>query len=444
MYTRARYFSPYRIILLSLLFAIGLGTFLLTLPMSQLHPISLIDALFTATSSVCVTGLMTVPIDLFSPVGHCIIMILIQIGGLGLITLSLFVMSLFVDLGLATQVMAGEMFDLESWSGTKNLLIFIILFTLLCELVGSIFLFQTFKHHYPAGQAYFYALFHSISSFCNAGMVIDKTTMVLHAHNYLLLAITGFLMTLGGIGFITLQELLDHFNPFSKKQKRAVFSLQTKIILSYMIILTGINTFLFWLLEHKNTFESVSFPKQVAHSFFTALSCRGTGFLTVYANDMQQASLFTIIVNGFIGGAPGATSSGIKITTAAIIIATISAAINGKHSVSIKGRRLFKDQIYKAFAVVSLSSLWVGAMTFCLLITERSLQFIDIFFETVSAFSTLGVSIGITPSLSLFGKMVIIATMFAGRIGVLTLMIALRKWGEKNELHYPEERIMIS
>ena len=150
------------------------------------------------------------------------------------------------------------------------------------------------------------------------------------------------------------------------------------------------------------------------------------------------------MINSFIGSAPGSTGSGIKITTAAIFIATINASIQGRTAVTIRGRSIMKDQIYKALAIVSLSILWITLVTFCLLITERSWHFLDILLETVGAFTTLGITIGITPYLSLLGKLLIISTMFIGRIGSLTLMIALRNKTDKNEFSYPEERVMIS
>lgn len=443
MRTGSHVFSPSRMILLSVVFTIIVGTACLALPSARTTFIPLIDLLFTATSAISVTGLLTVPLNSFSFSGQVLILILMQIGGLGLITLTLFTVSLFVDLGLATQVMAGEMLDLENWTGTRRILIFIILFTLFCELFGAIILFQTLKNHYPLDKAIFYSLFQSVSAFCNAGINIIDNGIVQYANDYLMLTTMATLMFIGGIGFITLKELLLRFKPYAQKTKR-LLSLQTRIVLYYMSTLVVINTFIFWLLERDNTFSLMSLPQQILNAFFTSMSSRSGGFLTVYANDMQLASLFNIMINAFIGSAPGSTGSGIKITTAAIFAATINAAINSNDTVNIKGRRIMQDQIYKALAVVTLSILWVLLITFCLLITERSWNFLDIFFEVMSAFSTLGITIGITPYLSVIGKLLIIFTMFIGRIGSLTLLIALRKRNDKQEFSYPQERIMIS
>lgn len=436
--------SPSRMILISVIVAIIMGTIVLGLPISRVTFIPVADLIFTSTSSICVTGLMTVPMESFTPFGQIVIMVLMQIGGLGLITLTLFAVSLFVDLGLATQVMAGEMLDLETWSGARKILFFIICLTLFCEFIGACVIFQTLKHHHPFGKACFYSLFQAISAFCNAGINVTTNGMLPYTNNYSMLFIMSLLMMLGAIGFISLRELLNRYSPFEKTAKK-VLSLQTRVVLSSMTSLIAINTVIFWLLERHNTFAYMTFPQQWVNALFTSMSCRSAGFLTVYANDMQLASLFTLMVNAFIGSGPGSTGSGIKITTAAIFAATINSAIRGRTMVNMRGRRLMQDQINKALAVVALSILWVTLITFCLLITERSWHFIDILFETVSAFTTLGLSIGITPYLSIIGKVLIIVTMFVGRIGSLTLLIALRKQNEKQqEFTYPQERVMIS
>ncbi len=442
-YTKTHFFSPSRTILLSISSAIVLGTILLSLPFAQVHHVELIDAFFTATSCTCVTGLLTVPLDYFSTMGQLIIMALIQIGGLGLITLTFFVVSLFVNLGLSSQVMAGEMLELDSWKNTRKILLFIIGLTFILETIGALCIFKTIRNDFPFLKALFYSFFHAISSFCNAGITPFEGGMILYAHSYNMLLVTSFLMISGGIGFITWRELVTKFNPWLKK-KRAYLSLQTKVILTYYFFFLCAGTFIFWLLEHNNTFEGFSGPLQFLNAFFTSVSSRSGGYLTVHPDDMQHASLFSVMINAFIGSAPGSTGSGIKLTTTAIFIATINAAILSKASVDLNGRTIAKDQVYRALAIVSLSIVWVLITTFCLLITENSWPFLDIVFEAVSAFSTLGASIGITPYLSSIGKLLIALSMFAGRVGSLTLMIALRKKSELRDYSYPEERVMIT
>ena len=443
-YQMSKSFSPSRTILLSLGLALGVGTFLLSLEAARLKFIPLIDLFFTATSSLCVTGLLTVPLESFTLFGKTVIMLLMQVGGLGLITLTLFVVSLFVDLGLSTQIMAGETLDLDSWRDTGRILLFIILLSISIELIGAGVIFYTLRNFYPLHKAIFYSLFQSISAFCNAGIDIITPSLKAHIGNYSMILSLSFLMIIGGLGFITLKELFTKLNPFNTSVKKILFSLQTRIILAYSGFLLIANTCIFWLLERNYTLSHLPLPEQILNSFFMSASCRSAGFLTISANNLQKASLLSFMINSFIGSAPGSTGSGIKITTAAIFIATINAAIQGKSAVTVRGRTIMKDQIYKALAIVSLGILWITLVTFCLLITEKSWHFLDILLETVGAFSTLGVSVGITPYLSLLGKLLIIATMFIGRIGSLTLMIALRKKADKNEFSYPEERVMIS
>jgi len=443
-YKKSHFFSPSRTILLSLTFSLGVGTFLLSLESAHIKFISFIDLLFTATSSLCVTGLLTVPIENFTMFGQSVIMVLMQIGGLGLITLTLFVVSLFMDLGLSTQIMAGEMLDLETWRGTRRVLLFIIILSLCIELIGAGMIFYTLKDHYPLGKALFYSVFQSISAFCNAGLDVITPGMRAYKTNYTMISSMSLLMIIGSTGFITLRELWLKFNPFSESPRKIILSLQTRIILTYTSFLLVANTALFWLLERNNTLSNLTLPEQILNSFFLSASCRSAGFLTVSTHSLQNASILNFMINSFIGSAPGSTGSGIKITTAAIFIATINASIQGRTAVTIRGRSIMKDQIYKALAIVSLSILWITLVTFCLLITERSWHFLDILLETVGAFTTLGITIGITPYLSLLGKLLIISTMFIGRIGSLTLMIALRNKTDKNEFSYPEERVMIS
>ncbi|MFT6765445.1 MAG: trk system potassium uptake protein TrkH [Alteromonas naphthalenivorans] len=442
MALKTHFFSPSRTIFISIIAAIIIGTFLLSLPIAQTRPLPLIDVFFTATSATTVTGLLTVPIDSFTYFGLGVIMFLIQIGGLGLITLTLFVVSLFTNLGLGTQVMAGEMLELESWKDTRKILFFIIMLTFTIEAIGALFIFQTLRNDFSLFDSIFYSIFHSISAFCNSGMTPFKEGMILFTHSYNILIVTAFLMIAGGIGFITWRELINRWNPFIKNNRN--YSLQTRIILYYYFSLVSINTLMFWLLEHKNTFEAMSFPLQIIESFFVSVTVRSGGYLPVYPNDMQHASLFYIMVNAFIGSAPGSTGSGVKITTMAIFIATINAAVFNQSSVDLRGRRIMKDQVYRALAIVALSIAWIATTTFCLLITEKSWNFLDIAFETVSAFSTLGASLGMTPYLSIVGKIFITLTMFIGRIGSLTLMIALRPHIDKSGFAYPEERVMIT
>ena len=435
-------FAPGRTILISILAAICIGTFLLLLPACRTVPIPFIDLFFTATSVTCVTGLLTVPLSSFTPLGQLVLLILMQIGGLGLITLSIFIMSIFVHLGLTTQLLAGQMFELESWKNIKELFFFIFKLTFALELIGAVLVFLTIRQDYSLVRALFLSAFHSVSSFCDAGFSLFPRGMISFNNNPTMLLSTSFLMLFGGLGFITWYELFEYAKSFTHK-KRTGLSLYSKIVLSTTTFITVSAGVLYWILERNNTFHAMNPFIAFLNTLFNAIASRSTGFITVNPTEMQVATLFIVMLIAFIGSSPGSTGSGIKTTTFTIFIATIQAAVMSRTSVEIKGRRIAKDQVYKALAVISLSVAWIIVTTFCLLITERSWEFFDILFEVVSAFATLGISTGITPYLSPTGKAFIIASMIIGRIGSLTVILALRKKREKPEYEYPEERVML-
>jgi trk system potassium uptake protein TrkH len=436
-------FSPGRTILYSVFITILIGTFFLALPFARLRAIPLIDLFFTAASATCVTGGFTIPISDFTFFGHAIILILIQIGGLGLVTMSLFLLSLFIDFGMATQLMAGQILEFESWPRIKNLIFFIILATFCSELVGTLFFFMLFKQDFSFYNALFLAIFHAVSSFCNAGIELLPGYFQKYSSNYVFLILSTLLMFFGGIGFITWREMLFYIRA-KIKRKRYIFSLHSKIILSTSLALLMTSTVVFWVLEHDNTLAALSAPLATINAIFYAVSMKSTGLLLFPIYHFQLATIFMIMIFGLIGSSPGSTGSGIKITTFALILATVKAAIGGEISTNIRGRRIPTDLIYKAFAIFIFSISWIILTTFCLLITEKDLLFSTILFETISAFSTLG----ITPTsaqLSSLGKLFIIASMIVGRVGSLTLILALKvpRHGEIEGIKYPEERIML-
>ncbi len=440
-------FSAGRIILLALFCTILLGTLLLALPISRHIPMSYIDLFFTATSVTCVTGIFPIPIEQFTFFGHCVMLFLIQVGGLGIITLTLFLLSLFVNLGLGTQLMASKLLELESWKNMRKLLLFIILITLSIELIGALLFFSQFIKAHAFGNALFLSLFHAVSFFCNAGITLFGNSLTLYSNSYMVMLTATGLMLLGGIGFITLYEIAEHYW-IGDKKRYPHFSLQTKIVIIGALIGISITALLIYLLEQHHAFSGMSPLQSVITSIFQAVSFRSTGLLTVPIANLQWATLFLTMIVGFIGSAPSSTGSGIRTTTLAVYLGVVRAAIEGQTAINMLGRRVAKDQVNKAIAIISLSIFWVIAITFCLLIVEPHLKFIEIFFEAVCAFTNLGLSLGITPQLSALGKMLIILTMIIGRIGSLTLILALRKLAARQEAHsdivYPEERIMLS
>ncbi|TET06250.1 hypothetical protein E3J79_02780 [Candidatus Dependentiae bacterium] len=441
------HFSPARTILISMVLIILTGTLLLALPLARTCPIPFIDLFFTATSATCVTGLFTIPLNDFTFFGHCIILALIQIGGIGLITLTVFFISLFVNLGLAVQLMTGQLLDIAQWKNVKKIVLFIILLTVITELVGAFLTFIAIRNDYNLGQGIFLSIFHSISSFCCAGISLFPHGMQNYNHNYLMLITTIGLILIGSLGFLTWKELISYWIARTKKQRHQL-SLTTKIILYGSLGITTFSTLLFFVLERNNTLASLGNPiLMMLNALFQGLAFRGVGFIVFNVWQVYLVTLFLAMIYAFIGFASGSTGSGIKINTFVVFLATIRTAITGRTSVEIKERTIPLDQVYRAIAIIFLGIGWILLTTFCLLISERYSSFFPLFFEATSAFANLGISTGLTGGLTLLGKFMIIITMIVGRIGSLTLIFALRKqalWKKAEaEFSYPEERVML-
>lgn len=433
------HFTPGRVLLFSFLFAITLGTILLALPQSRLVSIPLVDLFFTATSATCVTGLLVTPLSYFTPFGHVVLLCLIQLGGLGLMTLSFFFLSLFLNLGMTTQAMAGEILEFRWWSKIKTFLFLIVSITLITELIGAACLYFPFRKTFPPMQAAFHALFHSVSAFCNAGITLFPHGKLPIATNPLSLGVLALLVFFGGIGFIVWFELASKFSV----KKRFHLSLHSKIVLSTSFLLIIGGAVLTWLLEHNHSIKQLNLANGLIISVFNSISIRCAGFQIF---NLEQATLATLLLFMFlmyIGASPGSTGSGIKTTTFAIFCATIAAIVKNRKDVELFGRKIPQTQVYKAISIIGLSFAWIFVLTFILLITEPQFSFIQIFFESVSAISTTGLSTGITKYLSTIGKLLLSVTMIVGRIGSLTLVLALRKKQNKLPYKYPEESVAI-
>ena len=440
--------SPGRILLLSFLFVITAGAFLLSLPISRLVDIPLIDILFTSTSATCVTGLKIVPMSYFTFFGQTVILCLIQIGGLGLMTLSLFLVSLILNLSLITKLVAGRILDFEFSGKIKTFLKLIIGFTFVAEAIGAGLLYLDFRNIYPTGKAIFYSIFHSVSSFCNAGATLFEPGISEIAQNSFPLFTMAVLIFLGGIGFVVWFEVGNNLitvikNWWKEEPKKITTSLHTKVVLISTAILISSGTILFFLLERTNTLNGFSWWHQVANSFFLSVSTRTAGFDTINFSQLGLPILLIFIILMFIGASSSSTGGGVKVTTFTLFVATIIAIVRNKETVELYGRSIPAEQIFKTTVIIALSLGWVGLTTFILLIIEPQFSFIQILFESVSAFSTTGFSTGITPFLSKFGKSILMFSMLLGRVGALTLVLALRKKEEKQLYKFPEERVLL-
>lgn len=416
-----------------------LGGLLLMLPICNPHGLGFIDSLFTAASAICVNGLLTVPLTSFTELGQWIILILMQIGGLGIITVTLMTIAAFVRTGLSTQVVASQILEIEHLRDIKQLLLTIITITLIAETIGTLILFQDFKLLFPTHQAIFYAIFHSVSAFCNAGLTIFSDSLVDCQHDFTILASMGSLILIGSIGFITWSEI---FHWYQGQQSK--LSLHSKLTLWATLSLISIFTITFFLLESRHSLAHLSWWEATYNAIFNAVSMRGAGFTTIDLCQLQPATLMLLIISSFIGAAPGSTGGGIKTSALIIFLATARAAFTNHSSVDIRKRSIPHLQVLRAFSIITLSVGWISLTTFALLITDPEHNFLSLLFEANSAFSMFGISLGITASLSILGKLLILLSMIIGRIGSLTLVLAFLRLSHTQEVRYPEGRLLLS
>ena len=272
------HFSPARVIVLFTCFTILMGTLLLALPIARHAPLSFTDLFFTATSSTCVTGMFTISLSQFTVFGHWVILALMQIGGLGLITLTLFILYLLFDLGFGAQLLAGHIFEIESWKEVKHVLFFIVIITFLCELIGTAFTFACIKDYYPLPKALFLSLFHAVSCFCNAGITLFEHDLFfqLFTANYFLLVISALLMFAGSFGFLTWIDIFGKGKAYFES-KRYTLSLATKIVCMGTLLLIIIPAAILFVIEYSNAFAHLSFFGKIMHALYNAISLNQPG-----------------------------------------------------------------------------------------------------------------------------------------------------------------------
>jgi trk system potassium uptake protein TrkH len=428
--------KPARIIIASFLIAIFIGTCILLLPISTYKGISLIDALFTATSAVCVTGLIVHDTPtFFTPFGKWVILLLFQLGGLGIMTFST-MFALMVGRGITikerrilTVVFENEEIDL------KLLLRWIFLFTFLLEGAGFVLLRIHWRDKTP-----FYALFHAISAFCNAGFSLYSDSFQGFRSDLFLNLIVTLLIIVGGMGFLASFDLV-RFLMSKLRRKEARLALHTKIVLVMTLILISLGTLLILSFEEGGLFRGYPLKDKLLASYFQSVTARTAGFNTVQIDSLKPASKLLLIALMFVGASPGSTGGGIKTVTFALVILGILSILKGKKQIRVFRRAVPLEIFEKAIVIFVLSIGWILIATMLLLLSEGG-EFLKILFEVVSAFGTVGLSCGITSSLTPIGKFIIILTMFFGRIGPMTLAIALAG-REEGEFRLPEEKVMV-
>ncbi|KPK80912.1 MAG: hypothetical protein AMS27_15990 [Bacteroides sp. SM23_62_1] len=436
--------SPARILVLSYLFVILAGMFMLKLPKATYDSISWIDALFTSTSAVCITGLTTLNVsEVFTFEGQVFILVLIQLGGLGIITLTSFI-ALFIQRGfrLKEQIIVQEILDNENLSSLTSILKAIVLITFVTELAGAIGLYISWKNlGLPEFERIFSAVFHSISAYCNAGFSIFPQGLQTTGYNFnsTSLIVIMILIITGGLGFYTISDLLGIGE--IKMIRKGGLTLQSKIILIATFFLIIFGALLVWVIlipEWKNLPPG----RQIMNAFFLSITSRTAGFSTVEIGNVTIPALMVIILLMYIGGAPNSSSGGIKMTTGIILLSSFRAFVKGKNRVEIGWNTITMSTVRRAFIVFVVSIILIFFALFVLSLTEDQ-YFFDIVFEVISAFGTVGLSRGITPELTYLGRIMIILVMFAGRIGLFTFAVAMTEEQEVDGYHFPEINLMV-
>lgn len=443
--------STTHMILLSFLLAILVGSLLLVLPFSSAtgKSVPYIDALFTATTSVCVTGLVTLPtVSAWSVFGQVVILILAQIGGLGVITiLSGLMISLNKKMGLGDRMLLQDAFNLNSLSGIVMFIKKVLIGTFVVEGAGALLYMTVFIPEFGA-RGIWISIFNSVSAFCNAGMdIIGEDSLGGYVAHPMINFVTCMLIILGGIGYIVWWDLLRVVKNI-KKQKLKCFenlTLHSKIALSVTGLLLVSGAILFFIFEFQNpkTMGELSLFGKVQASVFQSVTTRTAGFATVPQQDLTDASAIVSLMLMFIGGSPVGTAGGVKTVTIAILVMSAFATIRNDEDVVLFRRRISKQAIGKAVAVVSMS--FIIAFTSAVLLSAVSgAPALDVLYETFSATATVGLSRNLTPTLNVWGKLIVIVTMYLGRVGPISLVIAFNtKNRKRNIIKNPIEEISV-
>ncbi|GEA18979.1 TrkH family potassium uptake protein [Moorella sp. E306M] len=421
---------------------IATGTLLLSLPIASQsgQPVAVIDALFTATSATAVTGLVTVDTQTtYSLFGELVILTLIQTGGLGFMTLSTLVALLLGKrITLKERLVMQEAMNQLTVEGVVRLSKYVLIFTLFAEGLGALLLSIRFSSQMPLGQAIYFGIFHAVSAFCNAGFDLFSKSLVDYRGDLLVNMVITLLIIFGGLGFSVVADI------YTKRSWQRL-SLHSKIVIRTTLLLIVTATVIIFLLEYTNTKSLAPLPlgEKILASYFQAVTPRTAGFNTLVIGDLRPVTLLFITILMFIGASPGSTGGGIKTTTFAAIAVAVWTIIRGNVDIEVFGRRLPRGTVLKALAIAAVSLLLIVTVTGILLITEQAdLQMV--LFEVTSAFGTVGLSMGLTPKLTVAGKLLITATMFTGRVGPLTLAFAIaQRLGRQGIKHYPEERIIV-
>lgn len=454
--------TPSLLFIVSFVMLIFVGTALLLIPDATTHQMSLVDALFTATSAVCVTGLSVVDTSTaFTDIGKDLLLVLIQVGGLGLMTFTNFFAILFKGgMSFRNHLILSDIIQTDKPNTLFSTLMKIVIYSAIIELIGAFFIHMTADISYfnTQGEGWMFSIFHAISAFCNAGFstLPDGLFNIEFRYNYNFQLVICFLVILGGIGFPVVNDIYESlknlFNSLFRWlffRERFVFmarnlNVHSKLVLSSYSVLLGLGMLLYFITEYNNvlTTHPTAYGKAV-QSFFGSVTPRTAGFNTVDMGSLMQGTILTYLLLMWIGASPSSTGGGIKVTTIVIALSNVMSLARGKERVDLFRREISLNSIRRAFAVMFLSVVIIGMAVFLISIFDPGQDLTHIAFECFSAYSTVGLSLNLTPQLGTASKMVLIATMFIGRVGMFTIVMSLIKKMDTNTHQYPKENVLI-
>lgn len=454
--------NPAQLFIISFLSIIVIGVVLLMLPNATYSGITIIDAMFTSTSAVCVTGLIVVDTgSFFSQFGQIIILMLIQAGGIGIMTFTSYFSYFFKGVSsYQNQLVLSQVTNTEKIAEVFAIMRKIILITFSIEGLGALFIFQSIDSTVIPflNQRVFFSIFHSISGFCNAGFSTLQNSLYEgpYQFNYPMHLIIASLIILGGLGFPIVFNLLKFIKAkfvfflrgFSKKKEQQytprLININTRIVLITTLVLIVGGSLLFYVFEYNKTLSEHNFGGKIVTAFFGAVTTRTAGFNTVDTVVLSIPTVLIVMFLMWVGASPGSTGGGIKTSSLAIALLNIVSVARGKSRLEVYNREISPTTVSKAFALIVLSILVISIATFSISVFEPDKSLLNILFECVSAYSTVGLSRGITAELSIASKLVLIFTMFLGRVSTLTMLIAIIKKGPPEIYRFPSESILIN
>jgi trk system potassium uptake protein len=444
---RHRQFSPAQVLVLSFTGLILCGALLLRVPISAARePLTLLDALFTATSAICVTGLIVVdtPND-FTVFGQLVILLLIQLGGLGYMAVTTVVgVALGRQLSLHERLTLQEALNVHTMEGLARFVLTVLKLTLAFELTGAVILTARWTGEYGFGHAAYYGLFHAVSAFNNAGFALFSDSLMGFRGDWIVNLVITTLVICGGLGFVVLTEI-------GRVRQYRRLSTHTRLVITLTAGLIAVTTALIWFIERNNprTLASMGIGEGILAAYFQAVTPRTAGFNTLDIGTMLPASLFLLILLMFIGAAPGGTGGGVKISTFSITVAVIWAMVRGNPEPTLLRRRITPPLVARAFSICLIGFLALNIVAGFLLVTEGR-ELLPTLFETTSAFGTVGLSMGeagapvsLAGHFSGPGKVLVMGMMFMGRIGPLTLAVAVARSRQTQRVRHPEGKFLI-